>query len=91
MAKKNKEKEIFSKFDFFFSKKNSTIHTNNVNMIDRRKSQTKIETRKSEYIYEQMATAVLFFKRAPFVLYLSLLPAFATACSCHTKKKPLID
>jgi hypothetical protein len=27
-----------------------------------------------------------FLKRAPFVFYLSLLPAFAIACSCHTKK-----
>lgn len=32
-----------------------------------------------------MATTDLFVKRAPFVLYLSLLPAFATACSCQKK------
>jgi hypothetical protein len=56
-------------------------------MFDRRKYRQEKVT-----ITEQMATAVLFFfkKRAPFVLYLSLLPAFAIACSCD-KKKPLID
>ena len=39
-----------------------------------------------------MATAVIFLQRAPFVLYLSSLPAFATACSFkHTPKKLLLS
>jgi hypothetical protein len=51
--------EILRRKFHFFVKVELTIHTNNVNMIDRRKER---ETGKSEFIYtyEQMATAVLF-------------------------------
>jgi len=67
---------------------NVKLHTNNVNMFVRRKYR---QAEVNIYIYEQMATAVLFFLkgRHSFFTYhyylLSLLLALVT------KKNPLID
>ncbi len=51
--------EILRRKFHFFVKLELTIHTNNVNMIDRRKERERQE-KVNLYIYEQMATAVLF-------------------------------